>query len=56
MELKFRIVIFMLLISVGARSQNYPSKGNYDEFKVSDYILPDPLTMLNGKKVKWKKG
>lgn len=46
-----------LLFGVMAFPQSPPA--NYDESKVPQYILPDPLRMLNGKKVKdvktWQK-
>jgi hypothetical protein len=62
MEMRFSktIVIFIAinLLNTTAFSQNAPNKivagipVNYSEDSVGTYTLPDPLVMLNGKKVK----
>ena len=51
------IPLALILNQAPALSQNAPEKVagipvNYDESKVPDYTLPDPLTLENGKKVK----
>jgi hypothetical protein len=48
-----RLTSLLLLVSLGAASQTW--KGNHDESKVKPYTLPDPLTLLSGKKVKTPK-
>ena len=56
-----RLSILLLVISIDydlVTGQNEPARVvagipvNYDESKAGTYTLPDPLTMLNGKKVK----
>ena len=49
--LRYAILFSILLPGVYGKAQNYPSRGNYDESKTGSYVLPDPLTMENGKKV-----
>src|SRR5438128_485146 len=45
----FTAVMFSILTSISSAAQN---KGNYDEAKVGQYSLPDPLRMENGDPVK----
>jgi hypothetical protein len=54
---RFAFLFGALLFGATAIPQSPPA--NYDESKVPQYVLPDPLLMLNGKKVKdvktWQK-
>jgi hypothetical protein len=55
-ELKrFSLLAFYILLcmmqSIDASAQ-FPPGTNVDEAKVPPYVLPDPLVMSNGKKVK----
>jgi hypothetical protein len=45
-----RTTALLLFITLIAGAQTW--QGNHDESKVNPYTLPDPLTLLNGKKVK----
>jgi len=57
----FLLLLILIGVSIKANSQNTAVKPpaaivagipvNYDETKVGTYTLPDPLTLLNGKKV-----
>ena len=48
-----RMTALFLFVSLVATAQTW--QGNHDESKVKPYTLPDPLTLLNGKKVKTPK-
>jgi hypothetical protein len=48
-----RMTALLLFASLVAGAQTW--QGNHDESKVKPYTLPDPLTLLNGKKVKTAK-
>lgn len=58
MKKKWFVLLFLLIhFVVNAQTQNLPKTSagfpiNYSEDSVGDYILPDPLTMNNGQKVK----
>ena len=56
MKIQIYLLIIFLFFAVKVWCQNNP---NYDETKVPTYVLPDPLTLLNGQKVntkrKWEK-
>ena len=49
-EYLMRMTALLLFASLIAIAQTW--QGNHDESKVKSYTLPDPLTLLNGKKVK----
>lgn len=55
-----RVALFtLLLLSFPLWAQNQPQTFNYDEDKVGEYTLPDPLVMNDGSKVtnaqQWRK-
>lgn len=56
-HVRFRVILGSVLLCAMAGAQGPPA--NYDESKVPWYVLPDPLVLLNGKKVKdvktWQK-
>ena len=45
-----RMTALLLFVGLTVSAQTW--QGNHDESKVKPYTLPDPLTLLNGKKVK----
>ena len=55
---RFSLLAFCILPSMMQSidaSAQFPPGTNVDESKVPPYVLPDPLVMSNGKKVKDKK-
>ena len=45
------VLIATVLCALGSRASAQPAEANYDESKVPEYTLPDPLITAGGERV-----
>lgn len=55
MEIKMKKIIALLVVVFSAQFSFAQFEPNYDESKVPEFVVPNPLEMFNGKKVKSQK-